>query len=95
MLTEDTVLDQITITEDGTILVRRATYLLRDGVRAPNPQYHRTSYEPGSDVEHEDMRVRAIASLVWTEAVCEAARLRYEAVLAALKQSLATGPIDG
>jgi hypothetical protein len=80
MLSEETVIDQITITEVGQILVRRATYLLRDGVRVPIPLYARVSYEPGMELlDGEDSRVRAIAQIVWTPEVIAAATARRDA----------------
>ena len=78
MLTEETVIDQIAITEVGQILVRRALYILRDGARATPAVYHRSSYEPGADLTHEDPRVQAIAAIVWTEPVLAAAAERRE-----------------
>jgi hypothetical protein len=80
MLSEETVIDQITITEIGQILVRRATYLLRDGVRVPIPLYDRRSYEPGADLAaDEDAVIRAVADLFWTPERIAAAVARREA----------------
>lgn len=70
MLTEETVIDRIDVDAlRGSVLVRRATFVLRDGVRQPNPTYHRNGYDPGQDVSHEDPRVQAIAAVAWTDAV--------------------------
>jgi hypothetical protein len=68
MLTEETVVDRIEIDERGTVSVRRATYILRDGVRLANPTFHRCSYTLGADVTGEHARVMAIAALVWSPA---------------------------
>jgi hypothetical protein len=72
MLTEETTVDDIRVTENGIVLVRRAIYVVRDGVRSPQPTYHRTSYTPGADLTHEDARVQAIAAAAWTDAVVRA-----------------------
>lgn len=66
MLTEETVIDRIEIDERGVVGVRRATYILRDGVRIGNQTYHRITYEPGADVTAEHPRVTAIAAVVWS-----------------------------
>ena len=76
MLTEETTVDRIEVLEDGVVLVRRATFVLRDGERMPTPQYHRTSYAPGTDVAHEDPRVQAITAAAWTPDVIEAHQAR-------------------
>ena len=89
MLTEDTVVDRIEIDEHGNILVRRATVILRDGVRVPTPlTYHRSSYEPGADVSQEHVRVIAVAMVLWTPAVIEAAEARRQAALDKLLQEM-------
>lgn len=75
-LAKVTVVDKIEIAEDGSVFVRRATYVTEDGVRITEPTYHRTSYVPGDPVEHEDARVRDVAGLIWTPAVIQAHRNR-------------------
>ena len=89
MLTEDTVVDRIEIDEQNNILVRRATVILRDGVRVPTPlQFHRTSYEPGADISREDVRVLAIAAVLWTKEVIEATTARRQAAIDKLIKEL-------
>jgi hypothetical protein len=83
MLTEETVIDRIDIDEGGVIGVRRASFILRDGVRL-QPSFHRTTYPPGADVSHEDPRVQAIAGVIWTEDV----KAKYDATLAAAAAAL-------
>ena len=91
MLTEETVVDRIEVLEDGVVLVRRATFILRDGDRMP-PQYHRTSYAPGADVAHEDPRVQAIAAAAWTPAVVKAHQDRNAVALHQLVAHLKENP---
>ena len=70
-LTEETVIDQITVLEDEQIQVRRATKILRDGVEISRT-YHRHVVAPGADVSAEDVRVRNVANLLHTDAVIAA-----------------------
>ena len=64
-LTKDTIIDKIEVLEDSSIQVRRATYILEDGVRISGPIYHRSAHTPGSDISNETPRVKAIAAVVW------------------------------
>lgn len=66
MLTEETVVDRTEIDALGNVSVRRALYILRDGVRIAGPIYHRVAYGAGDDVAHEAPVVQAVAALVWT-----------------------------
>lgn len=77
-LTEETVVDQITVLEDEQIQVRRATKILRDGVEISRT-YHRHVVAPGDDVSGEDVRVRDIATLMHTDAAIAAYRAALEA----------------
>ena len=80
MLTKETVIDQIEITELGAIHVRRATYFLEDGIRVSGPQYHRSAYEPGdAAIAKDDPKVQAHAALAWTPEVIAAYRARIAA----------------
>ena len=75
-LAKTTVIDQIEITELGSVHVRRATWIEEDGVRISGPTYHRSAYVPGSDLSQEDPSVQAHADVAWTPAVI--ARYRAE-----------------
>lgn len=68
-LSKEVVVDKIEILEDGAIQVRRATYILEDGVRISGPSYHRAAYSPGADVTGEDAKVQAHATTAWTPEV--------------------------
>ena len=67
-LTETKVIDQITITENGTILYREATRILKDGEQIAQT-YHRSSLAPASDLTDVPANVVAIANTVWTAEV--------------------------
>lgn len=71
MLTKEIVVDQITVTENGTILYREATRIIEDGVQL-SQTYHRTSLTPGQDLTDQPANVIAIANVAWTPEVIEA-----------------------
>jgi predicted ThiF/HesA family dinucleotide-utilizing enzyme len=73
-LTKETAVDQITVTENGIILVRETTTIKEDGVEL-SKQYHRTSFTPASDVSAQPENVQAICAAAWTPEVIAA----YEA----------------
>jgi hypothetical protein len=77
-LTETKVVDQITVTENGIVLYREATRILKDGNEIAKT-YHRTSLTPGQDLTGQPDNVKAIAQVAWTEAVITA----YQAQVAA------------
>jgi hypothetical protein len=67
-ITKQTVVDQITVTENGIILYREATKIIEDG-KELTKTYHRTSLTPGQDLTGQPAQVTAIANTVWTEEV--------------------------
>ena len=79
MLTEQSTIDNITVTETGILEIRRADKILRDGVEI-SKSYHRHCLAPGSDLTNEDQRVVDVANAVWTPEVIAA----YEAKQVAL-----------
>jgi len=74
MITKETVVDQITVTENGIILYREATRIIEDG-KVLTQTYHRTSLTPGQDLTGQPEKVIAIAQAAWTPEVVAA----YEA----------------
>jgi len=69
--TETKVIDQITVAEDGTVLYREATRILKDGEQIAQT-FHRTSLTPGQDLTGQPTNVQAIATAAWTDAVVAA-----------------------
>jgi len=67
-LTEEVVVDQITVLEDGVVLHRTSTRIFRDGVKIAET-YHRGSVAPGMDLSGLDPRVSAVAGLMHTDEV--------------------------
>ena len=65
-LTKEVVVDQITVTETLTILVREVTRIMEDGVEI-SKQYHRTSFEKGADVSEQPQQVQNICAVAWKE----------------------------
>jgi DNA-binding transcriptional LysR family regulator len=77
-LTKETVVDQITVTENGTVLYRQATRIMEDGNQL-SQTYHRTSLTPGQDVSSQPANVAAICNLTWTPEVIAAYQAQVEA----------------
>jgi len=77
-LTKETVVDQITVTENGTVLYREATRIMEDGKQL-SQTYHRTSLTPGQNLTGQPDNVAAICNLTWTEEVVAAYEAQLEA----------------
>ena len=76
--TETKVIDQITVTENGIVLYREATRILKDGDQIAQT-YHRTSLTPAQDLTGQPANVVAICNAAWTEAVIAAYQAQQEA----------------
>ena len=63
--------DQITVTENGIVLVRETTTIKEDGVEL-SKKYHRTSLTPGQDITAQPVNVQAICNAAWTPEVIAA-----------------------
>lgn len=77
-LTKETLVDQITVTENGVVLYREVTRIMEDGVQL-SQTYKRTSLTPGQDLTKQPSNVIAICNAAWTSEVIAA----YQAELAA------------
>ena len=77
-LSKETVVDQITVTENGIVLYREATRIMEDGQQL-SQTYHRTSLTPAQDLTGQPANVVAICNVAWTPEVVAA----YEAQVAA------------
>lgn len=77
-LTESTVIDKIEVYEDGSLNVRTATRVFRDGVQIAET-YHRELLEPGRTVTGRPQKVTDIAGVVWTPAVVAAHQAKVAA----------------
>ena len=67
-LTKQTVVDQITVQENGTVLYREATRIMEDGNQL-SQTFHRSSLTPGQDLTGIPANVVAICNTVWTNEV--------------------------
>ena len=76
-LTKQTVIDQVTVTENGVVLYREATRILEDSNEL-SKTYHRFSLTPGQDLTGIPANVVAICNAAWTAEVIAA----YQAALA-------------
>lgn len=77
-LTKQTVVDQITVTENGIVLYREATRIMEDGNQI-SKTYHRSSLTPAQDLTGVPANVVAICNAAWTAEVVAA----YQAQVAA------------
>ena len=82
-ITKETVVDQITVTENGIVLYREATRIMEDGNQL-SQTYHRTSLTPGQDLAGQPANVVAHCNLAWTPEVVAA----FQAQVAAQAMSL-------
>jgi DNA-binding transcriptional LysR family regulator len=64
-ISETKVIDQITVTENGTVLYREATRIIKDGEQIAQT-FHRTSLTPGQDLTGHPSGVVTIAEAAWT-----------------------------
>jgi hypothetical protein len=64
MLTEESVIDQITVTENNIIQIRVANRIYRDD-ELISQTYHRDVLNPGDSLEGQNPKVVAIANAVW------------------------------
>ena len=71
MLTKETVVDQVTVNENGIVLYREATRIMEDGNELTKT-YHRSSLTPGQDLSGQPEKVVAIAQAAWTADVIAA-----------------------
>lgn len=73
-LTETKAIDKIEVVKSGTVQVREATSILKDGEQIAQT-YHRWSFVPGSDISSMPANVQAIAKAAWTKEVIAAYEL--------------------
>jgi hypothetical protein len=71
MITKETVVDQITVCENGIVLYREATRIIEDG-KVLTQTYHRSSLTPGQDLDGQPANVAAICNTAWTPEVVAA-----------------------
>ena len=77
-ITKTTTIDQITVTENGTVLYREATRIMEDG-KELSKTYHRSSLTPAQDLTGIPANVVAICNVAWTPEVIAAYQAQVEA----------------
>jgi len=77
-ITKETVVDQITVCENGIVLYREATRIIEDG-KVLTQTYHRSSLTPGQDLTGQPANVAAICNVAWTPEVIAAYQAAQEA----------------
>ena len=70
-ITKETLVDQITVVENGTVHYREATRIMEDGVKLTET-FHRSSLTPGQDLTGIPANVVAICNVAWTAEVIAA-----------------------
>jgi hypothetical protein len=70
-ITKETVVDQITVTENGVIFYREATRIIEDGIELTKT-YHRNSLTPAQDLTGVPEKVVAHCNTAWTQDVIDA-----------------------
>ena len=83
-ITKETAVDQITVTENGTVLYREATRIMEDGNEL-SKTFHRTSLVPEQDLTGIPANDVAHCNVAWTAEVISA----YQAQVAAQAESIA------
>ena len=78
-LTKTKTVDQITVTENGTVLYREATRIMEDGNQIIQTS-HRSSLTPAQDLTGVPANVVAICNTVWTAEVIAAYQAAQESV---------------
>ena len=84
-LTKETIIDQITIAENGIILYREATRIMEDGNQI-SQTYHRSSLTPAQDLTGVPANVVAICNTAWTAEVVAAYQAEQTRIAAELAQ---------
>ena len=67
-ITKTTIVDQITVVEDGSVFYREVTRIMEDGNQI-SQTYHRSSLTPAQDLTGIPSNVVAICNTVWTAEV--------------------------
>jgi archaellum component FlaF (FlaF/FlaG flagellin family) len=92
-LTKEIAVDQITVTENGTVLYREATRILEDG-KEISKNYHRTSLVPEASLTGIPANVVAICNVAWTPEVIAAYKAQLEANKPVVAESAPETPTE-
>lgn len=79
MYQENSQIDQITISQDGTVFVRNASTVTKDGVEV-SKAYSRMTFSPDSNVSQLPMNVQNICAAAWTPEVVAAYKAKIAQV---------------
>jgi hypothetical protein len=77
MLTKETVVDLMEVTESGCVQVRKATRIMEDG-KVLSKSFHRHVVVPGQDYSQEDPKVQALCAAIHTPEVIAAYKASQE-----------------
>ena len=76
-LTETKIIDKIEVVENGTVQVREATRILKDGEQIAQT-YHRWTLTPGQYVSDQPANVQSICQAAWTPEIIAAYQAQIE-----------------
>ena len=68
MYQENSQIDQITVNQDGTVIVRNVNTVTKDGVEV-SKTYSRMTFSPASDTSKLPVNVQNICAAAWTPEV--------------------------
>lgn len=80
-LTKTTTIDQITIQDDGLILLRDVLRAFDDDGTLIGQRNHRSVLEPGDDVSTQPQKIQRVTQIFWTQAVIDAYRAKKAAAI--------------
>jgi hypothetical protein len=80
-LSKETIIDQITVLENGIVLYREAICVMEDGKQLSRT-YHRSSLVPDQDLTDVPSNVVAICNITWTPEIIAAYKTQQNAQLA-------------
>jgi hypothetical protein len=71
MYQENSKIDQITVTQNGTVFVRNSIIVTKDGVEI-SKTYLRNTLVPNSDISEYPANVQSICAAAWTPEIVAA-----------------------
>lgn len=82
MIEKRTVLSQMEVLPNGTVQLRLEKQIVENGQILARPEYHRTSFEPGDDVDEQMARVNAHLVQMGAAAAAEEVAQRVKRITA-------------
>lgn len=87
-ITKNVVVDQVTISANGTLMYRTVTQIIEDDVQI-SQAFHRVSLVPGQDMSGQPANVIAIAQVAWTPEVISTYQAEQERIASEMAARMA------